>query len=188
MLTLGQMIRATPKKIWRNAQGIMVKVVASKYGQTPEKVPYFEAMIKAKSTKSATTRPLKKTEIHNVVIRQYGTDLISLAAGGIRTTHRSWVHCSCEHFLFSCEFALAKRGSSSIINSNGEPPVVTNPRMLPMVCKHIVAIAAIHPKLNLPVLPESMIDPAKLEVMETDRVPTKTEKKIMDLLGKDDED
>lgn len=187
MLTLGQMIRATPKKIWRNARGIRVMVVASKFGQTPEKEPYFEAMIKAKSTSSATPRPLKKTEVHNVVIRQYGSDVVSLAAGGVRTTHRSWVHCSCEHFLFSCEFALAKRSSSSIINSNGDPPVITNPSLLPMVCKHIIAVAAIHPKLNLPELPENIIDPAKLEVMEADRVPTKTEKKILDLLGEDEE-
>lgn len=183
MLTLGQIIRATPRKIWKNARGIKVKVVASKFGQTPEKTPYFEAMIKAQSTKTATSRPLKRVEVHNVIIRQYGTSPVTLASGGITTKHRSWVHCSCEHFLFSCEFALAKYGSSSIINSNGEPPIITNPKLLPMVCKHIVAITAIHPKLNLPPLPDTMVDPSKMEVMEEDREPTKTEKKILDLLG-----
>jgi hypothetical protein len=187
MLTLGQMIRATPKKTWKSARGIQVKVVASKFGQSPEKTPYYEAMIKAKSTLGATPRPLKKTEIHNVIIRQYGTNVAELAAGGVRTTHKTWVHCSCEHFLFTCEYALAKYGSSSIISSNGKPPVITNPRLLPVVCKHIVAVTAIHPKLNLPVLPENIVDPAKLEVMEADRVPTKTEKKLLDILGEDED-
>ena len=51
-----------------------------------------------------------------------------------------WCSCSCEYFLFHCEFALTQHGASSIINSNGEPPVVTNPRMIPKVCKHVAAV------------------------------------------------
>ena len=51
-----------------------------------------------------------------------------------------WCTCSCEYWLFHCEYALTEYGASSIINSNGEPPVVTNPRMIPKVCKHIAAV------------------------------------------------
>lgn len=51
-----------------------------------------------------------------------------------------WVHCSCEWFTFFCEYALAKRRSSEIVNSNGQPNKVQNPRQWPYVCKHVVAV------------------------------------------------
>lgn len=188
MLSLGKMLRSTARKIWRNARGIKVRTVSSRWGRTPDKLNYFEVLIKAKSTTASLRPGIHKVVPHNVIIRQYGADPVALAAGGIKTTNPSWVHCDCEHFLFTCEYALTSYGSSSIIDSNGKPPVFTNPKLLPCICKHIIAVVAIHPNLMLPDLDKNIIDPAKLEVMRQERVPTKTEKKLLDLLGGDDED
>jgi hypothetical protein len=55
---------------------------------------------------------------------------------GIQPASRCWVWCNCPYFKYHCEVALAHRGSSSIINSNGAPPVFTNPRQIPLICKH----------------------------------------------------
>ncbi len=52
-----------------------------------------------------------------------------------------WAHCSCPYFTFNVEVTNTLRKSSDIINSNGELPVVRNPRMIPHFCKHLVALA-----------------------------------------------
>lgn len=178
MLTLGKILRATPRNIWKNALGIKVRVLETRFGQTPSKEPFMETLLKAKSPKQ---RFVKKREVYTVIIRQYGPSQEALAAGGIMTTNKAWVHCSCPFFLFHCEVALAKQGSSSVIDSNGKPPVEKNPNMIPMMCKHIVATIAIRPHLKLPKVPG--LEPFKLEVMMKDRATTKTEQKLLDLLG-----
>jgi hypothetical protein len=50
------------------------------------------------------------------------------------------VSCDCEFFLYVCEVALHRYGSADIIHSNGEFPYETNPRGIPMICKHLVKI------------------------------------------------
>lgn len=52
---------------------------------------------------------------------------------------KAWVSCSCEYFLYHCEVADTKKDSSSIKYSNGAMPKVTNPRMIPHICKHLIA-------------------------------------------------
>lgn len=50
------------------------------------------------------------------------------------------VSCSCDYFLYTCEYALAKKGASHIRYSNGQPPVVKNPQEKPIICKHLVRL------------------------------------------------
>ena len=50
-----------------------------------------------------------------------------------------WCHCSCEYFQFYLEVALTIKGSSSIINSTKQLPLDRNPRLLPYLCKHLIA-------------------------------------------------
>lgn len=52
---------------------------------------------------------------------------------------KTFVWCDCEYFKFNCETALALRGSSAIINSNGALPKITNPNGVPGLCKHCIA-------------------------------------------------
>lgn len=54
---------------------------------------------------------------------------------------RVWIHCSCPFYLYHNEVVNALRKSSDVINSNGELPVVRNPRMIPYMCKHLIALA-----------------------------------------------
>ncbi len=49
-----------------------------------------------------------------------------------------WVSCTCPWFKFVCEYALAKVGSSDIKYCNGDPPVIRNPKQVPILCKHCV--------------------------------------------------
>jgi len=51
----------------------------------------------------------------------------------------AWVSCSCEYFLYHCEVADTREDASSVKYSNGAKPKVTNPRMIPHICKHLIA-------------------------------------------------
>lgn len=53
------------------------------------------------------------------------------------------ISCDCEAFLYWCEVALYRKKAAQILHSNGEPPVVRNPKMIPSGCKHTIKIALI---------------------------------------------
>ncbi len=56
--------------------------------------------------------------------------------------------CSCLDLCFRFEFSNEKKNAGIIEYSNGEAPIVTNPKMLPSLCKHGVALVErIKPKL-----------------------------------------
>ena len=57
------------------------------------------------------------------------------------TDSKIWLHCSCPHYTFNVEVVNTLKHSSDILNSNGELPVVRNPRMIPHLCKHLVALS-----------------------------------------------
>lgn len=69
------------------------------------------------------------------VIMFYEPDKKNLADSKI------WVHCSCPYYTFNVEVVNALKKSSDVINSNGDLPVVRNPRMIPHLCKHVAALA-----------------------------------------------
>lgn len=55
--------------------------------------------------------------------------------------HRSkevFVMCTCDRQKFYYEYALTQRGASEIKYSNGEYPAITNPRLYPSACKHLL--------------------------------------------------
>jgi hypothetical protein len=58
---------------------------------------------------------------------------------GSTTNPKTFCWCSCSDFKFRCEVALALRGSSAIISSNGALPHTTNPTATPRLCKHSLA-------------------------------------------------
>jgi len=49
-----------------------------------------------------------------------------------------WVWCSCPMFCFSLEVCLTRYNSSSILQSNGQLPIVRNRQMFPHLCKHLI--------------------------------------------------
>lgn len=91
---------------------------------------------------SPSTSPLYSNEIRTVsrctdgrrvsYIRFFGPPELSTPV---------WVWCDCPYFKYHLEVALTRIGASSINNSNGKPPTVRNPQMLPYLCKHLVLTA-----------------------------------------------
>lgn len=81
--------------------------------------------------------------------------------GPVKTTTKAWVSCNCPFFLYHCEVALAKRGSSSILYSNGKLPVEKNPRLIPYLCKHLVRSV-----INLPVVKFEATDKIPASVLQ----------------------
>jgi hypothetical protein len=67
--------------------------------------------------------------------------------GLMKSDHRAWVHCDCPYFKYYVEVAVAARGSSTVLTSNGQFPKIRNPRMTPYLCKHLVA--AVKPALRM---------------------------------------
>ncbi len=57
--------------------------------------------------------------------------------GPINMGTKVWCWCSCPYFKYHCEVALSEKGSSSIVQSNGQRPRFTNPTMEPRCCKHV---------------------------------------------------
>lgn len=131
MVSLTQMTKYTPAKIKKKT----LKTVKS--------VRLVKAVIDSDEYgvhKRANFRVKATTDSRKVIVKIYEE------GKGVRRKKVSilerpaWVHCSCEWFTFYCEVALASRNSSSVINSNGNAPVETNPRQWPYICKHILAV------------------------------------------------
>ena len=45
--------------------------------------------------------------------------------------------CDCEHWMFTYEYAMTHHNASWIKFSNGEFPILKNPRLQPGLCKHL---------------------------------------------------
>lgn len=75
-----------------------------------------------------------QNEWHQAVVRFHGP---------LNLDTKVWCWCSCDNFKFTSEVALAKKGSSTIVQSNGAPPKITNPKREPRVCKHLVLVFAL---------------------------------------------
>ena len=76
-----------------------------------------------------------------------------------------WAHCSCPYYTFNVEVVNSLKKSSDVINSNGELPVIRNPRMLPHLCKHLLALAKFATKAKY-----KHVGRKKIETREEDRV------------------
>lgn len=47
------------------------------------------------------------------------------------------ISCDCAAFMYMFEYALARRGNSEIIHTNGLPPYDKNPQLIAAPCKHL---------------------------------------------------
>ncbi len=57
---------------------------------------------------------------------------------GRATVH---VSCNCEDHTFTFEYALAERDAAKMTYSNGEFPIIKNPKLVPGLCKHLYVVA-----------------------------------------------
>ena len=140
MLRYYQMAKVTPRAVIDRARGIRYRLVAYTVHASLAEGPRIEYRVSAISQQSGgLPGRANPTRMYDVLIKQYATKRESFQRG-FTPQKRTWVHCSCPFFLFTCEVALARRGSSAVVNSNGKPPRKRNPRMVPLMCKHLAAV------------------------------------------------
>jgi len=82
------------------------------------------------------------TKIPGDFSRQHKIWVKSLDKGDIMASQAVWVSCDCDRFQFVWEYALTKKGASTIRFSNGDPPVEKNPRLHAAGCKHVYRVLA----------------------------------------------
>lgn len=149
MLTLKTILLATPSKIKERAR-------QQCYGQA------YAAPKKAKKSASRSGGYVVEDEsgkYREFKFRVKATDGWRKVAvrfyGPMNTTTHVWCWCSCPYFKYHCEVALAKKGSSSVVQSNGQRPRHTNPRLEPRVCKHTIYAFALAMRRRQPNTPET---------------------------------
>lgn len=132
MKTLRQLLSNTPSDVIQRAKATTA-VIRTVQRVRKKDVDTAVFTIRCKSHTDTeyydTTVELYPMEVHHNVFEKPSLD------------SPSWVSCSCPFFTFNCEYALAKAGSSDIEHSNGKPPHITNPRLVPMLCKHLARAA-----------------------------------------------
>ena len=93
--------------------------------------------IKFKIKDSVRTTPRDPIKRHDVLVRfkdtQQKTKGLALSGKNVNVV----VSCSCEFFMYMCEYALTHFSASFIKYSNGQPPLQTNPSLIPFTCKHL---------------------------------------------------
>jgi len=139
MLPLSKILQATPEKTRLRARDQC-------YGQSyapPRRKSALRSLTKsggyAVEDETGSYREFKyRTKCtdgwRRVVVRFYGS---------LSKHTRVWCWCDCPYFKYHCEVALASKGSSAVIQSNGQRPRFTNPRLEPRICKHVYLVIAL---------------------------------------------
>ena len=134
-LTAKQMVAATPRAMKLNAAWVSVaqRRVLRRKERGPGGEEYWTQVSRTKTT-AAT--PGGRPRIHEQRIDILDPGVKDPRKAGTRLKFR----CDCEFYLYNSEVALHKYGAADIYYSNGEPPLVTNPGMTPLVCKHGIVL------------------------------------------------
>lgn len=137
-MTMRQLLKSTPRLFINNSQDVIIQEF--KQTKTKSGMP----AISAKVFTSDPFRPMKLKRVHQVHI--IGLDKDAEGNPDLKTPinrHKKiLVSCPCENFVLSGgEYACAARGCARIVYGNGNPPVVTNPHLIPFACKHIVNVS-----------------------------------------------
>lgn len=154
------MVRKTPNNIRRNSRRVLL-FSGDTWLEKDERGDHKVYRAKAKTTRGP--RKIKRSgNIYDVVVKIYGKPRRD---GVIKPQNRAWVHCSCPYFLYYNEVALAARGSSDVMTSNGALPNIRNPRMKPYLCKHLFAATRIAPKAKAVKRPVEKLTDAEIDEM-----------------------
>jgi hypothetical protein len=125
MIKFSTLVRNTPRNIIDNTKTVRTMRLVQAWSSVDEKGRMFKGVM-VHSRASSVVRLVQ----FRLYASQKGVPIFD---------HNAWIHCSCEYWLFYLEVALSTKGSSSIINSNGEYPAIRNPHLQPHVCKHVYA-------------------------------------------------
>lgn len=127
-LTAVGLHRATPPYIRNNAKSVVIK----KLTPTHTKGGMLALRAVAQDMGKRQSKP------HKCHVIGLDKDIQKI----INSRQPVQVHCSCEFYTYTCEYALFTWGNAKIISSNGEPAHTTNPGNHPLLCKHLVALLA----------------------------------------------
>lgn len=126
-LTFKKMLRSTPYNIADKATEkniLNVTKTKSKKGRTA---------LKARVRREPKATDSSKAEKHTCWV-------IGLENEGPVSKQKCMVSCDCDNFKFQWEYALTHYGASKIKFSNGMPPHITNPNLVPGVCSHLYGV------------------------------------------------
>jgi hypothetical protein len=145
-LSLKKLLRGTPKLFIHNSNDVIITKLNN--SKTKSGMPAVSAV----AYTSDPHRPMKTRRYHNLHI--IGLDKNKDGDPDTKkpiTKHdKVLVSCGCESYVFGgAEYANAAHGAARIVYGNGNPPVVTNPMLVPFLCKHAVALATAMFKSNL---------------------------------------
>lgn len=131
-MTLKELIIATPDQIRERSYGVRLiqrHLEAGSMDGFRRTYYKYKTFYNQARTYSVSSRASGGSgQKHRSLIRFYGPVAIDTPV---------WVWCDCKYFLFYQEKVLSDLDSSSIKNSNGEEPNVTNPLKIPYLCKHL---------------------------------------------------
>lgn len=132
MMTLIQILRRTSRLRKDNAQ--YVKLARIKTGVDKEGRPFLAAQTHSTHTRDSSGKLWRYLGRRP----RYVTVITFLNRRG-----HVEVSCSCPDFKYRSEFALTNHQAATIEYSNGLPPVITNPMMVPYCCRHLVKLASV---------------------------------------------
>lgn len=148
MIHLVTILHRTPGNIHRNSQNCRAKITSSVVNSDAGGEHFLVKGLAMDPTTTKTNyRQVAKIYMNN--------------KGLVPNNPRVFVWCGCPWYKYFCEVALAIRGSSYIVNTNGALPKITNPTARPQVCKHMLAY-----------LRKIKSNPEVLKAMATQRVTT----------------
>ena len=126
MISLATVLHRTPGKVHRSSQNCRARITSSVMN-ADERGAFY--LVKGLAIDPTTTRKNYR-QITKIYLDK---------SNKVPLNPKVFVWCGCAWFKYHCEVALAIRGSSYIVSSNGALPKITNPTARPQVCKHALA-------------------------------------------------
>lgn len=137
-LNLRTIMRNTPKLFVNNAQ--FVGIIDIKKAKTKTRMPAIIAtLLTDDPNQLGYTKVPRKCHIIGLDKDSEGNPALKKP---VNKHKRVLVQCSCQGYVyFGGEYANAVHGAARIIYGSGDPPLFTNPRMVPHGCKHLFALS-----------------------------------------------
>lgn len=118
-----ELIIKSMEKVWTKGGMRAVRAVVVNAVKKPKSVHTYKCTVVGLDAKASTITGVKQSQVPKLHLQK-----------------RVLVDCSCEFFMYFCEYALWTHGAARIKRCNGQPAVVRNPMNAPLVCKHLVAV------------------------------------------------
>ncbi len=131
MLTLEKILRRTPQKWLQNSEDCRVYKF-KKIIDTEDKNPVVLAIVYSlyDSAGNRKSDPIQ----HKCYIKGLNGKKTAIISSNVEMS------CDCAAFMYWSEVALNRKDAAPIIFSNGEDPLVRNPKLTPFPCKHLVRL------------------------------------------------